>query len=116
MMIFSLFLAFCLLSNIPISLTFVYEESFDDMLIQCNNYQQELYENSPRVAHECEKEDPDEDFSYYITAMITKYGKLNFLCVLLFKAEDFKLDLKLLFSHENYTINSVREHALNTSK
>lgn len=84
----------------------VYEEPISDMLIQCNSYQkQALLKN--RTVHDCEKEDPDGDFSYYITPMVTPYSKRQFLCVLFYKDEHSKLDFKFLFSHGHYKIDAV---------
>jgi hypothetical protein len=85
---------------------FAYEESISEMLVQCNSYQdQALLKN--RTVHDCEKEDPDGDFSYYITPMVTRYSKRQFLCVLFFKDEYSKLDFKLLFSHGQFQIDAV---------
>lgn len=84
----------------------VYEETISEMLIQCNSYQnQVMYKN--RTVHDCEREDPDGDYSYYITPMTTRYSKRKFLCVLFFKDEYSKIDFKLLFSHGQYKVDAV---------
>lgn len=85
---------------------FVYEESISEILVQCNKYQHTLHFKN-RTVHDCEKEDPDDDYSYFITPMETRYSKQQFLCVLFFKDEFTTLDFKLLFSHKNYKIDAV---------
>ena len=84
----------------------VYEESISEMLVQCNGYQEQAVLKN-RTVHDCEKEDPDGDFSYFITPMVTRYSEHQFLCVLFFKDEQSKLDFKLLFSHGNYKVDAV---------
>lgn len=104
---FLLLVVFICLTAITQTSAYEYEESISDMLIQCNSYQNEvLFKN--RTAHVCEKEDPDGDFSYYITPMKNRYSKREFLCVLFFKDEFSKLDFNLLFSHSQYKIDAVR--------
>lgn len=85
----------------------VYEEPIGDMLVQCNAYQDQAVMKN-RTVHDCEKEDPDGDFSYFITPMVTRYSQQQFLCVLFFKDEHSKLDFKLLFSHGKYKVDAVR--------
>lgn len=88
------------------SLTHVYEEPISDLLVACNACQyQEQFKN--RSIHACEKKDPDEDFSYYITPMTTKYSKREFLCVLFLKIADSAVNFKLLFSHAQFEIDAV---------
>lgn len=84
----------------------VYEESIGEMLSQCNLYQHHVLDSN-RTKHLCEKPDADDDFSYYVTEMETRYAKSKFLCILFFKGEGFKLKFKLWFSHANYTVNAV---------
>lgn len=88
------------------SSAYVYEESISEMLIQCNGYQRQATLKN-RTIHACEKEDPDGDFSYFITPMKTHYSQREFLCVLFFKDEHSKLDFELLFSHAKYQIDAV---------
>lgn len=102
-MMFFLFLATLLLSQ---SSAHEYEESISEMLIQCNSFQdQTMLKN--RTVHHCEKQDPDGDFSYYITPMLTRYSEREFLCVLFFKDEFARLDFKILFTHGKYKIDAV---------
>lgn len=84
----------------------VYEESIIQLLVECNAYQDQVHFKN-RTVHACEKEDPDEDYSYYITPMITQYTKREFLCILFFKNDDVQLDFKLLFSHAKFDIDAV---------
>lgn len=85
----------------------LYEESISDLLVQCNSYQKQTsFKN--RTAHSCEKEDPDGDFSYFITPMKTDYSKRDFLCVLFFKNSYSRLNFRLLFTHSNFTVDAVR--------
>lgn len=83
-----------------------YEESIGDMLSQCNLHQNDVFEAN-RTKNLCEKPDADDDFSYYITEMKTRYSQVKFLCFLFFKDENFKLKFKFWFSHANYFVNAV---------
>lgn len=88
-----------------------YEEILSEMLIQCNAYQTVLKNQANiknRTAHDCEKEDPDGDFSYVIETMQTRYSKRKFLCAIFFKDDHTKLNLRLLFSHSQFQIDAVR--------
>lgn len=85
----------------------LYEESISDLLVQCNSYQRQTsFKN--RTAHSCEKEDPDGDFRYFITPMKADYSKRDFLCVLFFKNGYSRLNFRLLFTHQNFTVDAVR--------
>lgn len=88
------------------SFAHVYEESISEMLIQCNSYQEQAMLKN-RTVHDCEKIDPDGDFSYYITPMLTRYSERKFLCVLFFKDEYTRLDFKFLFTHGKYKVDAV---------
>lgn len=83
-----------------------YEESIGEMLSQCTLHQHNV-QQANRTKHLCEKPDFDDDFSYFITPMETKYSRRKFLCFLFFKDEYFKLKFKLWFSHANYSVNAV---------
>lgn len=83
-----------------------YEESIGEMLSQCTLFQREVQQVN-RTKHLCEKPDFEDDFSYFITPMETKYSRRKFLCFLFFKDEYFKLKFKLWFSHANYSVNAV---------
>lgn len=87
----------------------VYEESIGEMLSQCNLYQREVFQAN-RTKHLCEKSDADDDFSYYITEIKTRYSQAKFLCLLFFKDEHFKLKFKFWFSHANFSVNAVSEN------
>lgn len=89
----------------------VYKEPISDLLIKCNAYQYQVHFKN-RTVHVCEKKDPDEDFSFFITPMTTQYTKREFLCVLFFKADNTKLDFKLLFSHAQFEIDGVNRELL----
>lgn len=86
----------------------VYEESINDLLVECNAYQSKVHFNN-RTAHPCEKEDPDGDFRYFIQPMKTRYSKRDYLCVLFFKNEFSSLDFNLLFSHAQFAVDAVRK-------
>jgi hypothetical protein len=85
-----------------------YQESSQDMLSQCNIYQHKVKETT-RIKHLCEKPDFEDDFSYFITPMETKYSGRKFLCLSFFKDDQLKLKFKLWFSHSNYTVNAVSQ-------
>lgn len=91
-----------------VSCASVYEESISDMLVTCNAYQKHVYDRN-RTGHTCEREDPDGDFSYFITPMKARYSKRDFLCVLFFKTEYSFLDFKLLFTHGQFKIDAVKK-------
>lgn len=84
----------------------VYDETIGDMLSQCNLYQHDVVIVN-RTRHLCEKPDVDDDFSYFITPMETRYAKRKFWCFSFFKDEYFKLKFMMWFSHANYTVNAV---------
>lgn len=88
------------------SLAAAYEESIGDMLSQCNLHQSDFFQAN-HTKHLCEKPDADDDFSYYITEMKTRYSQVKFMCLLFFKDEHFKLRFKFWFSHANYSVNAV---------
>lgn len=99
----------CFLLVIPtFSIASVYEESSDDMLLQCNQHQHRVLEKN-RTRHLCEKPDVDDDFSYYITSLKTRFSGKKFWCFLFFKDENYKLKFKFWFSHSNYSVNAVSE-------
>lgn len=104
------FLSFLIFFLIGFSSSFalVYEETMSDMLIQCNAYQSEIFEN--RTAHQCEKDNFNEDYSYVITPMETRYSKQKFLCFLFLKDDFFKLKFKFWFSHRNYAVEAVSDN------
>lgn len=83
-----------------------YEESNSDLLIKCNAFKRQIQFKN-RTGHVCEKKDPDGDFEYFIQPMTSRYSKRDFLCVLFFKNSFTKLSFKLLFSHSQYTVESV---------
>lgn len=85
-----------------------FEESQDDMLIQCNMHQTEIFAAN-RTVHECENNNYNEHYSFIITDMVTHYSKQKFLCFLFIKSETFKLKFKFWFSHKNYKVNAVSE-------
>lgn len=88
------------------SLSISYQESIGEMLIQCNSYQSQIFDDN-RTSHQCEKENFSEDFSYVIETMETRYSKQKFLCFLFLKDDYFKLKFKLWFSHENFAVDAV---------
>lgn len=83
-----------------------YEETLNEMLLQCNIHQNEVRQED-RVRHICEKPDFDDDFSYFISPLETQFSKRKFLCLSFFKDDQLKLKFKLWFSHSNYTVNAV---------
>lgn len=93
----------------PTALSLGYEESISDMLIQCNGYQSQVFDDN-RTAHQCEKDNFSEDFSYVITTMETHYSKQKFLCFVFLKDDRFKLKFKLWFSHKNFVVDAVSDY------
>ncbi|XP_070495638.1 U21-ctenitoxin-Pn1a-like [Chironomus tepperi] len=81
-----------------------FNESHDDMLIQCRMNIKNLPKK--REKHICEKENFDDDFDYQIANMEAPYSGQNFMCISFEKAQDQKLKFKLWFSHEKFTINA----------
>lgn len=93
-----------------------YEETIEEILNQCSYSIQHskptTFKNS-RLVHECEKNDPDGDYKYSITAaMKARYSKREFICTFFSKAEDFNVDLVILLSHANFTVHSVSVNQL----
>lgn len=87
-----------------------YEETMEEMLIQCSSTQQSSTTPSApktRIVHECEKNDPDGDYKYSIATLKTRYSKREFLCTFFSKAEDVDVELAVVFSHANFTMHSV---------
>lgn len=98
-----------LLIGSPSSFALAYEETMSDMLIQCNAYQSEIFADN-RTVHQCEKDNYNEDYSYVITPMETRYSKQKFLCFLFLKDDFFKLKFKFWFSHRNYAVDAVSDN------
>lgn len=88
------------------ALMLAYEESISDMLMKCNEYQSEVFSDN-RTAHQCEKDNFSEQFSYVIQEMETHYSKKKFLCFVFFKENLFKLKFKIWFSHKNFAVDAV---------
>lgn len=86
--------------------SFVYEESISDMLVQCNSYQSQMFDDD-RTTHHCEKENFGANFSYVITEMETRYSKKSFWCFLFLKDDFYKLKFKLWLSHRDYFVDAV---------
>lgn len=95
--------------GVSLSLTHEYEESIDDLLVQCNAYQSQL-ESKNRTNHACEKKDPDREFSYHIMSMKAEFTKRDYLCALFFKTDYISLDFEFLFSHAQFNIDAVRKN------
>lgn len=102
----------CLLSLLLLSSC--YDESISEMLIQCNRHQMQMFDDN-RTAHECEKENFSEDFSYVISQMETSYTKKKFWCFLFLKDDFFKLKFKLVLSHKNFYVDAVSETKTKTA-
>lgn len=100
----AIFILFCLAFDESLSID--YQESTDDMLIQCNSYLSQIFDDN-RTSHQCEKDNFSEDFSYVIETLETHYSKQRFLCFLFLKDDYFKLKFKLWFSHENFAVDAV---------
>lgn len=99
----SLFVAL-LVCHLTSSQTF--EESISDMLVQCNQYQSEIFSKN-RTKHQCERENFSEKLSYVITELETEYSKQAFWCFLFLKNDPEKIKFKLWFSHKNYLVDAV---------
>lgn len=95
-----------------------YEETMEEMLIQCSSSQQQQQQqklsSSPlaaskarSAAHECEKSDPYGEYKNSIATLKTRYSKREFLCAFFSKAVDVDVELTAVFSHANFTIHSV---------
>ena len=96
------------------SLSCSYEESTEDMLIHCNNYQIEMF-NDNRTEHQCEKENFSEDLTYVITELETDYSRQSFWCFVFLKSDSVKLKFKLWFSHKNFMVDAVSFQSLKFS-
>lgn len=90
------------------SIALNYQESMSEMLIQCNSYQSEIFSEN-RTTHQCERENFNEQFSYVIQPMQTRYSRQKFLCFLFLKDESYKLKFRLWLSHKNYDVDAVRK-------
>lgn len=104
-MFFSLFLLFFMTLQVSLSLEVVYEESMNELMTMCNDYQSQVNFIN-RSAHACEKIDPDGDFSYYITSMTTQYSEREFL---FFKNDYTNVNFRLLFSPAQFEIVAVND-------
>lgn len=109
---------FCLVifaDGVSQALGLSYEETMEEMLIQCASFQQQqqqvpaspLAASKTRSAHECEKNDPDGEYRNAIATLKTRYSKREFLCTFFSKAHDVDVELSAVFSHANFTIHSV---------
>lgn len=83
-----------------------YEEFISDMLVQCNQYQSEMFSKN-RTGNQCERENFSEKLSYTITELETEYSKQTFWCFLFLKNDPEKIKFKLWFSHKNYLVDAV---------
>lgn len=83
-----------------------FEESISDMLIQCNQYQSQIFSKN-RTENQCERDNFSEKLSYVITELETEYSKQTFWCFLFLKNDAEKVKFKLWFSHKNYLVDAV---------
>lgn len=97
-------IVFVICCVIPSVITLNYEESLADMLTQCFEYQEKIFDGS-RQPHECEKENFNGNFSYTIQSMTSRNSKQKFHCFHFLKSPSTHLKFKIWFSHKNIKID-----------
>lgn len=101
-----LFLVFAFFTlEIPSASSLKYEESLSDMLTQCLQFQEKIFEPS-RQKHECEKDNFSGNFTYIIQSMTTRFSRQKFHCFHFLKnSATTQLKFKIWFSHKQIKID-----------
>lgn len=98
------FIVLLLFHLVSITISQNYEDSMSDMLTQCLQYQEKIFDDT-RPIHECEKENFRENSSYIIQPMTSRYSKQKFHCFHFLKESSVQVKFKIWFSHKNLKID-----------